>query len=146
VLTASPARSVGDQIGACYWLGCEVVVYEKFGFAIVWAKTGSWLIAGVVKVPDGPGSADVELSPAGGVFPRSGHAVPTILLATLGHQSWECVKVASQMNTSQREKIQAAFKKNAAMVPGSVQAHALQEDIKMFGEAAWVELPEPEKE
>ena len=128
------------------WLGCEVVVYEKYSFAIVWAKTGSWLIAGVVTVPDEGSTPNVELSPRGGVFPSTGHAVPPILLATLGHQSWECLRVAGQMNPSQRLKIEADFKKNAAKLASSVQAQALQEDVKMFGDSAWVELPEPEKE
>ncbi len=128
------------------WLGCEVVVYETHSFAIVWAKTGSWLIAGVVTVPDMRGFVAVQLSPAGGVFPSTGHAMPPILLATLGHQSWECLKVAGQMSPAQRQKIEADFKKNAAKVPGAAQTQALREDIAMFGESAWVELPEPEKE
>lgn len=56
------------------------------------------------------------------------------------------MKVTSEMKPAQRQSIQNDFSKNAANVPVSEQHRALQEDVALFSDAAWVELPEPEAE
>jgi hypothetical protein len=126
------------------WLGCEVVVYDEDGFAIVWAKTSVWLIVGVVAVPDKTNYASIELSPAGGTFPAADHVLPPVVLASLGHQSWEYIRASSAVSPVQRQRIQESWKQNSTKVAGSSQIRALQEDIETFGEAAWVELPDQE--
>lgn len=127
------------------WLGCEVVVYEQDGFAIVWAKTSVWLIVGVVAVPDKTNYASIELSPTGGRLPDAGHMLPPVVLASLGHQSWECIRVSSAVSLAQRQKIQESWKQNSAKVAGSSRNRALEEDIETFGEAAWIEVPDPQQ-
>ncbi|WP_339745965.1 hypothetical protein [uncultured Rubinisphaera sp.] len=125
------------------WLGCEVTVYEKSGFALVWAKTSEWIIVGVVDVPDKTNHTSIQLSPSGGSFPSADHTLPPVVLATLGNQSWECMRVSSAMKPAQRDKIQESWKQNKAKVPASKQSKALEADLEMFGDDAWVELPEP---
>ena len=125
------------------WLGCEVVNYERDGFALVWAKTSVWLIIGVVAVPDKTNYSSIELSHVGGTFPAAGHALPPVVLATLGHQSWEYVRASSAVSLVQRQRIQESWKQSSALVAGSSQSRAFQEDIETFGEAAWLELHEP---
>jgi hypothetical protein len=127
-------------------LGCEIVVHEQADCALVWAKTGSWLIVGVIQPPKDSGGRTVELSVSGGTLAAAGQPVPPVILATLGRQSWECMKAASAMKPAQRQVIENDFKKNAAKVPGSEQHRALQEDVALFSDTAWVELPEPEAE
>jgi hypothetical protein len=125
------------------WLGCEVVTYETDGFAIVWAKTSVWLIVGVVAVPDKTSYSSIELSPYGATLPAANHALPPVVLATLGHQSWEYVRTSSAISPARRQKIQDSWKQNSGQVADSSQSQALQEDIETFGEAAWIEPPEP---
>jgi hypothetical protein len=127
------------------WLGCEVAVCDQEGFALVWAKTSTWIIVGVVEVPDKSSYSFIELSPGGGRFPSADHPLPPVVLATLGHQSWECIRVSSDMKPAQRAKIQKSWKQNAAKVAASRQNRALQEDLALFGDDAWVEVPEPER-
>jgi hypothetical protein len=126
------------------WLGCEVVVYEQSGFALVWAKTSFWLIVGVVEVPDKTDYTAIELSPAGGTFPAADHKLPPVVLASLGNQSRDYVRTASQMSLTQRQKIQESWTQNASKVAGSSQSRAFQEDLDTFGDAAWIEAPDPQ--
>ena len=126
------------------WLGCEIVVHERADCALVWAKTGCWLIVAVITPPSGSSSRGFEVSASGGTLPQAGLSVPPVVLATLGQQSWDCMRIARGMSPIQRETIKNDFKKNKAKIPGSEQHRALQEDIALFGDAAWVDLPEPE--
>jgi hypothetical protein len=125
------------------WLGCEVVVYATEGIALVWAKTSFWLIVGVVEVPDKTDYSTIELSPTGGTIPAADHTLPPVVLATLGHQSWDYIGTASDLSHLQRQTILESWKQNAAKVAGSSQSRAFQEDIETFGDAAWLEVPEP---
>jgi hypothetical protein len=123
------------------WLGCEVATYERSGCALVWAKTSFWLIAGVIAVPDETDYYSIELSPTGGTFPAANHALPPVVLATLGHQGWEYLKKSSEMIAVQRDKIKADWTRNQPKVASSAQSRSLQEDVETFGDAAWVEVP-----
>jgi hypothetical protein len=126
------------------WLGCEVVTYDQEGFAIIWAKTSSWIIVGVVEVRDKRNYSSIELAPGGGTFPSRNHLLPPIVLATLGHQSWNFMRASAEMKPSQRKKIQESWKQNAAKIAGSRQNRAMREDLALFGKNAWVDLPNPE--
>jgi hypothetical protein len=125
------------------WMGCEVVVYETDGFVLVWAKTSFWLIVGVVEVPDKSNYASIQLSPGGGTFPSADHLLPPVVLATLGNQSWEYIRRSSEVSAVQRQKIQESWGQNLAKVGDSSQSQAFREDIATFGNAAWIEAPEP---
>jgi len=125
--------------------GVEVAVFEAEGVALIWAKTTSWLILGVVASPADPSAAPVEAPLAGGIFPAAGHDVPAAVLACLGYQSWQHLERASEMRPVQREIVKGEWSRNAGKVAGSDQARALQADIDMFGNNAFVNVPEPEE-
>lgn len=125
------------------YIGTEVTVYESEGYALIWGKTGSWLIVGMVTAPADPGSASVEVSLSGGTLPPAGHEVPGVVLANAGHESWRYIEQAAGVSTQQRQKIKDEWVKDADKVAVSDQRRAMQADLDLFGDAAFVNVPDP---
>jgi hypothetical protein len=126
--------------------GVEVAIFGTPSTALIWAKTNSWLILGVLAAPSTSANSVIELSLAGGSFPAAGHAVPDVVLAFLGLQSQQYLQKASEMRPEQRQKIKEDWSRNASIVAGSAQTLALMADLAMFGDEAFVNVPEPEGE
>jgi hypothetical protein len=126
------------------WLGCEVVVYENEQVSLVWAKTSVWLIVGVLTVPDKTNYSAIELSSTGGTLPAPGHPLPPVVLASLGYQSWAYIRSSAEMSSKQRENVRKSWTQNSSKIAGSVQSQAFRDDIGMFGDSAWIEVPEPQ--
>jgi len=124
------------------YIGTEMVAYESEACALIWGKTGSWLILGVATAPVDPAASSVEVSLSGGTFPAVGHQVPAVVLATLGYQSWHYIEKAGGISQPQRQKIKDDWTRKAAQVAGSDQARAIQADLDMFGDEALVNVPE----
>ncbi len=124
--------------------GAEACVFAPQETALIWAKTTSWLILGVVAAPVSPAAAVVEMSLAGGILPAPGHPVPAAVLAGLGYQSWQYLQKASEMRPEQRQRVKDEWARNAGKVAGANQTRALMADVAMFGDDAFVNVPEPE--
>lgn len=122
-------------------INTQLAVYAQDGYVLAWAMGSSWLMVGVIEVPpDERTPTAIALTPGGGVFPAGQFDVPPIVLATLRRQSWIYLREHRQISPRQRERIRELAARRAAQFTDQSQRLAREADVRMFGEAANIDL------
>lgn len=113
---------------------------DRNGF--VYSKMGPLVLFGTIRITDNVWEG-TKIRMKGGTLGSEQYTMPTQLRDFMCDRARRMHEIAGDMSARQQEKVSERFRKDLDRAAGSGTMRAMEQDVKMFGDAAFVKPADP---